>query len=558
MKPAAETPSQAGSAADAVSHQAAATADLKCQQRQIRAQLAAVREISRAINAAWDLETTLDLITRTTARVMHMDSCSIYLTTPAGTHLVLAATTGLDPMAVGTARLEMGEGLTGWAAAHGEPVALHEAPDDPRFKYLPETGETRFHSLAAAPLVSGEHIVGAINIQTTSQHIFTDNETALLGLLADLAAGALERARLYDNLSRQLRELSTLAEASQMLTGAMYLDEMLQVIVDMAARTMNAADCALALVEDNHLYLRAKHQADGAGLKRMDIGAGLLGHVVASGTTLVVADIASDPRAATVERGLVSLLAVPLRVRERTIGVLACYTDVPRKFSADDIKLFTTLANQTALAIDNAQLAVNRVVIQEMHHRVKNNLQSIAMLLRLQLGDAKAAGARDALIESMNRILSIAAVHDLLAREGLQWVDADEIARSVMRSVGQTMLTDRRGIQISATGTTAAMPSQPATALALIINELVQNAVEHAFGDRRGGSIAVTVTTHADELVLRVTDDGVGLPADFDPTSDGNLGLELVRTLVGEDLRGEFDMLSDGGTTALVRIPVRW
>lgn len=525
-------------------------------------QLAAVREISRAINAAWDLATTLDLITRTTARVMNMDSCSIYLTAPAGTHLVLAATNGLDPSAVGRAHLELGEGLTGWAAAHGQPVALDEAADDPRFKYLPETGETRFHSLAAAPLVSGERIVGAINIQTTTRHAFGSDETELLGLVADLAAGALERARLYDDLSRQVRELSTLAEASQTLTGAMYLDEMLQVIVDMAARTMNAADCSLALVEGDRLHVRAAQHPQRDAPEGTAAGAGLLGYVAASGKPLAVPDIAADPRAGDAHwaaaRGLVSLLAVPLRVRERTIGVLACYTAATRHFKADDVKLFTTLANQTALAIENAQLTVNRVVVQEMHHRVKNNLQSIAMLLRLQLSDAKAAGASDVLVESMNRILSIAAVHDLLSREGLQWVDVDEMTRSIASSVAQTMLADKRGIEVTAAGASAALPSQQATALALVVNELVQNALEHAFDGQQSGRVEVSVAADDRELRLRVADNGVGLPPTFDPAADGHLGLELVRTLVAEDLHGRFEMVSDEGTTALVRIPVRW
>ncbi len=529
---------------------------------QKRGQLSALREISRAINAAWDLDTTLDLITRTTARVMGMDSCSIYLLNAGGTHLILAATTGLDPSAVGKAKLALGEGLTGWAALHGEPVALSEAAEDPRFKYLPGTGETRFHSLAAMPLMSGDHIVGAINIQTRAEHIFTEDETELLGLVADLAAGALERARLYDDLRRQVRELSALAEASQTLTGPMYLDEMLQVIVDMTARTMNAADCALALIEDERLHLWVTKRPREGIPQEVAIGEGLMGHVAATGETLIIPDVTRDPWAAksdwAVNHGLVSMLAVPLRVRERIIGVLACYTDAPREFTPDDVKLFSTLANQTALAIENAQLALKATVVQEMHHRVKNNLQNIAMLLRLQLGDTKAAGARQALTESINRILSIAAVHELLSREGLRWVDVDEMASSVMRSVAQNMSAGERNIKVTVTSAKISIPSQPATALALIINELVQNALEHAFQDRTGGQVEVSINADGDHITLQVTDNGTGLPPAFNPQDDGNLGLELVRTLAQDDLNGEFKMMSDNGTQAIVRIPVRW
>ncbi|MFQ5342853.1 MAG: GAF domain-containing protein, partial [Anaerolineae bacterium] len=530
--------------------------ELQLRLAQKRAQLAALREISRAINAAWDLDTTLDLITRTTARVMGMDSCSIYLLDPAGTHLVLAATTGLDPAAVGRAKLALGEGVTGWAALHGEPVALGAAAEDPRFKYLPDTGETRFQSLAAMPLVSGDHIVGAINIQTTAEYSFSRDETELLGLVADLAAGALERARLYDDLRRQVRELSALAETSQTLTGPMYLDEMLQVIVETTARTMNAADCSLALIEDGRLRLWVtQHPREGIP-EEVAIGEGLMGHVAATGETLIIPDVTRDPWAAksdwAVSHGLVSMLAVPLQVRERTIGVLACYTDAPREFSPDDITLFSTLANQTALAIDNAQLAVQAVVVQEMHHRVKNNLQNIAMLLRLQLGDTKVAGARQALTESINRILSIAAVHELLSREGLRRVDVDEMARRVALGVAQNMAAGERGIEVVVTGTQVSIPSQPATALALIINELIQNALEHAFQGRPRGQVEVNIDSADDYILLQVMDDGIGLPPAFDPLVDGNLGLELVRTLASDDLNGEFDMTSDKGTRAVV------
>src|SRR5437016_8568754 len=118
------------------------------------AELSALRAISRAIGSALDLDTTLHLITKTTAEVMGMDSCSIYLLDPSGEFLVLKATTGLAPDAVGRARLRFGEGLTGWAAREGKLVASSDAASDPRFVYLPETHEYNFRSLAAVPLVT--------------------------------------------------------------------------------------------------------------------------------------------------------------------------------------------------------------------------------------------------------------------------------------------------------------------------------------------------------------------------------------------------------------------
>src|SRR5437867_6199629 len=168
------------------------------------AELSALRAISRAIGSALDLDTTLHLITKTTAEVMGMDSCSIYLLDPSGEFLVLKATTGLAPDAVGRARLRFGEGLTGWAAREGKLVASSDAASDPRFVYLPETHEYNFRSLAAVPLLTAGKVIGAINVQTTAQHDYPPNELELLGVIADLAAGAIEKATLYDNMRRQI------------------------------------------------------------------------------------------------------------------------------------------------------------------------------------------------------------------------------------------------------------------------------------------------------------------------------------------------------------------
>ena len=113
-----------------------------------QAQVSALREIGQALNSAWALEPTLDLISRKTTQVMGVDSCSIYLLQPDGERMLLKATTGLAHSAINVAELKLGEGLTGWAAQEGVPVAERDAAADPRFKLLPETHEKGLRSLA--------------------------------------------------------------------------------------------------------------------------------------------------------------------------------------------------------------------------------------------------------------------------------------------------------------------------------------------------------------------------------------------------------------------------
>lgn len=176
--------------------------------RKLQSQLSTLREITRAISAAWSLEQILGLITRKTARVMEVDSCSIYLLDEKD-ELVLQATTGLDPAAIGRARLKLGEGLTGYAAKVGKPVAARDAAHDPRFKYLPETKETIFQSLLAAPLVAQNKVIGAINVQTRAPRDYAEHEIELLAVIADIAASELQKALLYNEIGGLKEALET-------------------------------------------------------------------------------------------------------------------------------------------------------------------------------------------------------------------------------------------------------------------------------------------------------------------------------------------------------------
>lgn len=540
--------------------------------RRKTAEISALRAISRAIGSALDLDTTLHLITQTTAAVMGMDSCSIYLLDPAGEYLVLKATTGLAPDAVGRARLRFGEGLTGWAAREGKLAASSDAASDPRFVYLPETHESSFRSLAAVPLITAGKVIGAINVQTTAQHEYPDDELELLGVIADLAAGAIEKATLYDNMRRQIMELSTLAEVSQAVTSPLYLEEMLRLILEMAARMLDAKTCSLMLVDEatGELVIAAAQSAGQAYLNRprLKVGEGITGLVAARARAIAIFDVLAEPRFLAKEmaeqEGLRALLSVPLVVRDKVIGVVNCYKAGPHHFTDAETKLLTTLANQTALAIENANLVVRSAVIREMNHRVKNNLQTIAMLLRLQLRDGREVSGREVLTATINRVLSIAAVHEILSVEGFRLINLRQLLERVAGSVTHAMSRPGTTIDVSVRGEDVYLTSQQATSLALAVNELLQNAFEHAFLGRTTGRIEIRVAQQEAGLILEVEDDGQGLPQRFDPAAGTDLGLKIVHALVTEDLGGTLvfsgaapprTVQGEAGTRVLITIP---
>ena len=526
------------------------------------AQLRAVGQIGAALAAAWKLDDTLDVITRITSQVMGVDSCSIYLQEEGGERLVLKATTGLAKEAIGRASLSMGEGLTGWAVTHGQPVAARDALNDPRFKLLPETREEGLRSLMAVPLSVQGRIIGAMNVQTAEMHDFTDDEVELLSLIANLAAGALEKAALYDRMQQQIQELSTLAKVSQTVTSPLYLDEMLGVVTEMAARVMGTKATALRLLDDatGQLVLRATHNISATEheFSSIAVGQSIAGQVAASGQPIIVPNVKTDERylnrALAEHEGWVSLLSVPLMVRDRIVGVFSCYMGTYHEFTPKEVELFQTLANQTALAIENARLVINAAVVREMHHRVKNNLQTIVMLLRLQMSAARNLRAEDVLAETINRILSIAAVHETLSEQGLRVVDVKNVLERVTRSIGETMLTAGQGIFIAVTGDRLVLPSREATSLSLATSELVQNAVEHAFTGRNNGRILVQLQVGPGESAVIVEDDGIGNTRTQAPTK--GLGLQIVETLIHDDLKGCFELIgSPAGTRAIIRFP---
>lgn len=502
-----------------------------------------LRQIAGALNKAGDLATTLNLISKKTTEVLAVDSCSIYLLDPDQKTLRLQASTGLNEDALGRGTLQIGQGMTGQAVQERRPIYSSEAQQNPFFKRVVGAGEMIFKSLLAVPLTLGEgdeeETIGALNVQTLETHEFSQDEIDLVSLIGDLAAGVLYRTQLFDQQKRQLNELQGLAQVSEAVTSPQYLDDMLDVVTDMASRMLRASVCTIFLIDESRQFLELRsarrYNANYQRREPLRLEQGIMGEVVRTGRSITVANVQTDERYASRELaqtdGLVSMLAEPLSVRDHVIGVLACYTKKRTTFTKEQKSLFATLANQTALAIENAQLITNAAVVKEMHHRIKNNLQTVAMLMRLQMGEADRWSTREVLEMSISRIQSIATVHEVLSERGFKLVDVQDVFK---RLVAGVMTAPEQNISITVSGEDLALPSRLATIVALVVNELIQNAIEHGFAGRKDGTIQITISHSAQDIFISVRDDGIGLPEKM----GRNLGLELVETLSAEDLKG--------------------
>jgi len=199
--------------------------------------------------------------------------------------------------------------------------------------------------------------------------------------------------------------------------------------------------------------------------------------------------------------------------------------------------------------------------IREIHHRVKNNLQTVAALLRLQARRTNNAEGREALIESVRRVSSIALVHDALSMSVDEEVNLDEVVDRILPIMNDVAAPDNTDtpIRISRVGELGVLDADRATALIMVITELVQNAIEHAFdANTQQGCVTIRAERSARWLDVVVHDDGRGLPDGFSLEKSDRLGLQIVRTLVSAELDGSLGMhdVPTGGTDVVLRVPI--
>ena len=462
-------------------------------------------ETIAAVNSTLDLEEVLELVASKVAEALEADACFVYLYDERADELVLRAThgTSVEEM-TRRPRLRTGEGITGTAAAERAPIAIAASAHlDPRFRQFPNLPEDQYESILAVPILARETLAGALNVRTRAPRAHTAAEIELLVAIASQVAQTIEHAKLYAEAQRRVHELEALARISEAVSESLYLEESLEAIVRTTMAAVDATGAALVLEDGAIAWPEGKPGA----------------HAV----------------------------RLPLRWKRRQIGELVCDRDTP--FSDEDRQLLEAIAHHAAVALEHGRAVMRGVLAQEIHHRVKNNLQTVASLLRLQ-ARAPHVDARKALDDSVDRILAIAAVHEVLTEHREDDVDLGELIDRLRAMLVQGLVQGSEqgrvaGKQVEAELATVSLAGDRATALALVFCELFGNALEHG-----GATIRIELASRGEDVVLAIVDDGSGLNGDARGT-----GLSIVRALVRDELGGTLELRNDDGLRAEVVFP---
>jgi two-component sensor histidine kinase len=287
---------------------------------------------------------------------------------------------------------------------------------------------------------------------------------------------------------------------------------------------------------------------------------GLNAHLVGEDLAGVTGRLADDPLDGTdvAERITAALRGeAPARKEIEARGATVLTRALPLMPAGVPIGALILIRDVTEVRRRDRQLMTKDATIREIHHRVKNNLQTVAALLRLQARRVGVPAARAALEESVRRVASIALVHETLSMSSDEAVEFDGIVDRVAATAAEVATAESR-VELRREGTFGVLPAEVATPLVMILNELLQNAVEHAFRPGERGEVVVSARRQRRELQVTVADTGCGLPEGFDLDRSERLGLQIVRTLAAGELRGSIELRggADGGTEAVIVVPL--
>ncbi|CAN5541970.1 GAF domain-containing protein [soil metagenome] len=533
-------------------------------------QLRALHRISRAASTSTKPSQLLEASVRAISVATQSDACAVFLHDEATATLSLWGAVGLNPASIGALSISIGEGITGLAALNREPIVASDAQSHPAWIGDHNFGDIVYASQASIPIMieAPPKLVGVLNVLSTDRRQLSDEDISFLRNVASELAIGIEFSRLRSlndqQLSRKITELGTLQRLSRTVASSLSLSDVLRLIAEAAAELTNAEAAALFRLPSQGsaspdqgtpvIEYRYGHNREAADEMQRDK---LVQHVIESGAARVVDMEYVD--------GPSRLYCLPLRSARERWGALCVRLAPGAELFEDELALLQAFTDTASIAIENAQLyreARNGVetasaLLQEMHHRVRNNLQTLAALLSLQMRQVDDEQTIQQLQEAAGRVQAIASVHDLLSDEKrLSGASIEAIARMVAEQATVTQKPASLALDFNIQASDIVVPSKQATVLALLINELVSNAITHGFKGRSSGIIDIKADRSDGHITIKVVNNGSLISDEINASSSKGLGLRIVERLAQFDLNGTFSIQpSPAGTVAEIVFP---
>jgi len=332
---------------------------LNKERQRLTKKLSVLRLIISEINSTLDLDRVLDLIIQKGVQIVEAEKGSLMLFDPQSEELYIKSSIGLSKKTVSGVRIKPGEGIAGWVFKEGKPLLIKEGAKDPRFKKFEEKEELK--SIISVPLKIKNQTIGVINADNRRKgDIFTTDDLQLLSTFASKAATAIENVRLHQEIKDELEEHALIYKINNFINSTLDLEVVLTKIVELVRRYFNYLNCAILLLDEqkDSLYISASDGYTSGSMENfwIRLGEGVTGKVAATGKPLLVHDVTKFKGYIAGIEGARSELAVPLRVKDKLIGVFNVESKKLNAFGERDLKLLSTLGTPIAIAIQNAQL----------------------------------------------------------------------------------------------------------------------------------------------------------------------------------------------------------
>ena len=505
--------------------------------------------LTDAALAHLDLDDLLDALLLRTRELLAVDTVAVLLLDEEAAELRARAAVGLEESVERGTRIPMGRGFAGRVAASQQPVVLDDV--DHADVLNPVLREKGVKSLLGVPLIAHGHVLGVLHVGSLTPRQFGADDIELLQLAADRAAIAIEHARLFAAERTARRRIEDLQAVTDAALAHLEVDELLKVLLPRIRDIVSADTCAVLLLDEAQGQLVARAAV---GIEeevergvRIPLGEGFAGRVAAGGRPVILEDVdhADVLNPILHEKGIKSMLGVPLIVRSRVLGVLHVGTLVPRLFTRDDVELLQLVAERVALAIERAQLHEETVELEQLRlsfvaiasHELRTPATSVYGVLAtlVHRGDQLSEETKDELLRSG---LAQGERLRVLLEELLDLSRLDSSALTVnprMVSLGETLkeIAHRSvpGAQVRVEVAADVEVSADVIVVDRVISNLLINAVRYG-----AEPIRITAEESAGDVRIRVEDEGAGVPEHlvtelfdrFARASEGGSGLGLA------------------------------